>query len=556
MSIAAARADVLGMFVELARGDSPLRRRLLLEHLHARAAVDRAELPGLAPSSTASFRDPWRLKMERASTVIDEREKEQATRVPNLEESSAAAGDLSSLVSLGLSDPPDPGIHLPPHADAWRREVEVLTAPFRRGRANAARHRASLALRGLRPPPPPKDATADPWPDTCAPIELDGDDFARLLGPWLDELDEHDPIPLSPGLAAALDNALRDKRVKIARWHWQRSRGQLHRFAAVESCGVGAIRSHCRACGVIHDAPHRCGVGRLCVSCRGRQKSKRHARLVQAQLAELAAARRAQLHRGKHAWAQRHVTLTVPHDAGTAVGDEHDGPLSVVQDRVRLLLRAWRQFSLRLREWTREVSKRDGRKVHFYRAFEWTPGGDGYGHPHFHLWIHCPMLWEADVARWWAEALTHAGRPTSSSSVIVSVRGMDSVHAAAAEVTKGTLSGLDATHVRALGVDPRAVESGRALLGYIEGWSLVDRDAAGDPIDPAVAAALYASLEGRRLVQSSKGFLAPLERGCGTCGELRTVRTTIDRRPALLRHDGRGVNVAPPTGPPTYRDLA
>jgi hypothetical protein len=232
--------------------------------------------------------------------------------------------------------------------------------------------------------------------------------------------------------------------------------------------------------------------------------------------------------------------------------------LSVVQDRARLLRRAWRRFSLRLREWTREVTKRDGRKVHFYRAFEWTPGGDGYGHPHFHVWIYCPMLWEADVARWWAEALTAAGRPIGPGEVIVSVRGCESTRAIARELTKGTLTGLDASRLRALGVDPRAVESGRHVLGYIEGWSLVDQDADGNPIDPAVAAALYAALEGARLVQSSKGFLAPRARGCAHCGELRSVQSTVDRRPAALRHQGSAATAHIGSGvdPPRTRDLA
>lgn len=554
------------MFAQLARTDSPIRRRLLLEHLHARAAVDADELPGPAPLIDSRRPDPWELRRERESIEIERLETEEATRVPGIAGGLAAAGALSRLESLGLSDPRreasdsvlggrppvDDGIHLPPTADPWRREVEVLTAPFRRSRASAARHRAALALRGLRPPAPPKDPTADPWPDGPTPIELDEEDFARLLGPWVDELDDQGaPIPLAPGLAFALDHALRDKQVRIARWHWRRSRGQLDRFAAVESCSVGAIRSHCRACGVVHDAPHRCGIGRLCLSCRGLQKRQRHARLYAAQLEEVTGAVRAQLNRGPNRWAQRHVTLTIPHDPGTRIGDEHDGPLSVVLDRARLLRRAWRRFSLRLREWTREVTKRDGRKVHFYRAFEWTPGGDGYGHPHFHVWIHCPMLWEADVARWWAEALTAAGRPIGPNEVIVSVRGCDSVRAAAAELTKGTLTALDASRLRAIGVDPRAVESGRHLLGYIEGWSLVDQDADGNPIDPAVAAALYAALEGARLVQSSKGFLAPRERGCAHCGELRSVQTTVDRRPAAMRHASSVTHVGSGADPPT-----
>lgn len=526
-------AEVLRMFAELQSPNSRLKFRLYADYLRRRSDVDPSELPGPAPVRNRRVKDPREDMSARVSSAIDEAERRYAATMPGATVGLPAAPDLSSLVSLGLTDPPDDGIHLPETADPWRRDVERLTAPHRLARSRAHRHRAAMALRGERPGA--SSPTGDPWTVPDEPIELDREDYARLL-PGLDvDAVEGGAIPYTPQLAQLLDGAARDKRVNVARWHWRRAKGQLRRFADVDACGVGLVRSKCSACGSIHETVHRCGVGRLCVACRAKAATKRKGRLGAAQLRELAALRRMQLDRGRHRWAQRHVTLTVPHDLADRWAEESSTNPAAVAARVDLLFRAWRAFSLRLQKWGRAQAKRDGRSLAWYRGFEWTPGGDGLGHPHFHVWMVSPMLWEADVAEWWAAALTDAGRPTDARSVIVSVRAVSGVSGIAREVTKGTLSHWEATAIREASVDAGAVVSGRALLGYIEGWSLVDVDASGIPIDPRVAAALFATLEGRRLVQTSRGLLEPRRRGCMECGCERTVRTTLDRRPAALR---------------------
>jgi hypothetical protein len=35
----------------------------------------------------------------------------------------------------------------------------------------------------------------------------------------------------------------------------------------------------------------------------------------------------------------------------------------------------------------------------FYRFFEWTPGHDQLGHPHFHVWLLCGWIDHAWIAR-------------------------------------------------------------------------------------------------------------------------------------------------------------
>jgi hypothetical protein len=62
-------------------------------------------------------------------------------------------------------------------------------------------------------------------------------------------------------------------------------------------------------------------------------------------------------------------------------------------------------------------------------------------------------------------------------------------------------------------------KAGRDLQTYLDGWSIVDVDEHGRRIDPSIAARLYESLEGRRMVHASRGFLDPPRAAhCPRCG--------------------------------------
>ncbi len=236
-------------------------------------------------------------------------------------------------------------------------------------------------------------------------------------------------------------------------------------------------------------------------------------------------------------YSEKHLTLTIPD--GAIVGEGSVGW------RVWVLFEAWRKFSLRFRRWLRET----GKEANWYRGFEWTAGADGQGHPHFHIWIFTSYLPVGLLHWWWAQSLTECGvlvfgdehadyfgpggrarrkkRPTGP---LPGERGQ------AAQDRRGAFVLLDVREVtvrrspvkfeiikggKAVQItQPRIkVTAGDALVGYIAGWFVSDRDDAGNFVSAKVCAELYEALEGRKQVRASDGFLALGERDCAcpTC---------------------------------------
>jgi hypothetical protein len=514
---------------DLSRPHSSLRLDLYLSWLLARARGehDHDELPGDAArrdDPSPAQREEARAKRVRAaeSSAIDESDRAAAGAEPRSRLDSEVITDRA-LETKAIEDPL---LRLSLRAgdhDPWLVAVEGLTAPYRAGRARAHRRAASLAMVGQRP-------------GQVAPgggFEARGPELAPLSpADWQAVLDG---VPLAcsrDGLDSEGDWGQwekwirKDSRSRRAHWHWGRGRGQVRRFGSAAECGTGKISALCSGCGIVHEHAIHCGLGVICVPCRARKAKHRNRRFAAAQKAEQLRARQRALYRHKRRggrWGERFVTLTIPHVSGDRWEDEAEG-VGTVGARVRLLFSAWRAFSLRLQGWGRKIARRDGQRIAWYRAFEWTLGADEKGHPHFHLWLHSPILPEADVAKWWAAALTGAGCPVSPERVIVSVRGARAdVHR---ELTKGTMQ---------LEAEP----GGGSMVRYIEGWSIRDVDDNGRRVSPEVAAALYAALDGRRLVQTSRGLLEPRAAGCRLCHALRAACVTVTR--------------PPPTAPPTAR---
>lgn len=151
-----------------------------------------------------------------------------------------------------------------------------------------------------------------------------------------------------------------------------------------------------------------------------------------------------------------------------------------------------------------------------YRAFEWTVGNEGVGHPHFHVWMLTPRLpgrvdpvtGKVGLREWWREALRQAGMKISDDDdVVVDVRevkergGRD----LRAELIKS--GGKSIQWERASRLSLRSSRKGEDVAKYVEGWCIVDKSQTGSAT-PTQLARVYEALDGRRLVQASRGFLA------------------------------------------------
>jgi hypothetical protein len=154
------------------------------------------------------------------------------------------------------------------------------------------------------------------------------------------------------------------------------------------------------------------------------------------------------------------------------------------------------------------------------RSFEWTPGHDGQGHPHFHVWFWGPFLDTEKLREWWAESLTSCG---------VKVQPEELVHAYLREVkskwiVKEVIKGKDKYTTRRLKlISERADADGSHPFSYVEGWH-VDFKAkhGGKDADALTQARVFMALEKRRTTQASFGFLGLGEQlcSCPSCSAL------------------------------------
>lgn len=307
-----------------------------------------------------------------------------------------------------------------------------------------------------------------------------------------------------------------------SQWHSSRARGKRRLFENLATCGEGStLELVCRnsTCGERFSLPIGCGAAFFCPACRKRRANAFRVDFQRKQMGIVAAANRAGLtHRFRRRavggrFSERLLTLTVPHT------DEHGAPLGV-GERIDVLRATWERFWRLFRDELRgklrglqsgitlanssvglpmprgKAPPRDElalfELVSSLRVLEWTPGGDGMGHPHFHVWLFSPFIERARVASLWSRA--HA-EVTNAQSVC-----------------------------RLLVVDVRAAhdcEGGLAneLVKYLtKDWQVTADGVAR--VSPEVFAQVYAKLDGTRLRQSSSGlahWAVARDKSCPCC---------------------------------------
>jgi hypothetical protein len=315
--------------------------------------------------------------------------------------------------------------------------------------------------------------------------------------------------------------------VTRSKWHDGRANGQTKRFETLATCGARKIIPTCKTC--LHDRkamPESCGVHRLCARCSLRHAKRRRARFGRAKAnAMLEARREGRLQRFRKGgrYGEKMLTLTVPHFLRDhAREDLREATRDTIDARIEALHAAWRVFAVQWRRHWKQahehryvrvkdkgIVSRCGPLLH--RAFEWTPGTDGTGHPHFHVWIFSPWLPADLVSAWWTSALRAVGVPIAKGErARCKLQSFeDWSPAALVELIKG--GNRDALTLS------RCLKRGPVdAFVYAEGWSIADVE---EFCSPEVRASLYMALEGRRLSQASSHFFLEDEPTlCECCG--------------------------------------
>jgi hypothetical protein len=269
-----------------------------------------------------------------------------------------------------------------------------------------------------------------------------------------------------------------------SKWYNERARGHRERIERVEACCTEIIAVSCQACGVCREMAAGCRAWMLCIRCRGATAAKLRGCFLFAREAVVALARARGLFRPNlrgGPWGERFITLTVPHRASTVAG------------RIELAFAAWPIFLKLLNRHFREIGVKS---VEWLRVFEWTPGADGLGHPHFHLWMFSQYLAQPLLCDLWRRALARVGCEVASPIV----------------------------HVEAVTDGERAA---RELIKYM----LKDINAQGDKISPKVFALVFEALAQRRMRQASTGFMGIAKYARARCECGATLPHRVSRKP-------------------------
>ncbi len=323
-----------------------------------------------------------------------------------------------------------------------------------------------------------------------------------------------------------------------SRWHTSRAEGKRELFDRVSRCGSGdghRITLVCRGCKASMPIEVGCNSHWFCAACRARTANKFRADFETKRLGLVSAATRAGLTRRRqpkeNRWGERLLTVTLPH-VGTAAERVRvlkatwtrfwrtlrDAERPTLQSRSGITIadiprgmseRAIQQREAqaqdrfdnynKLRRTSRKIGPLQWKKqIEFFPAdsglgwqslnvelslwdmfsylhvFEWTPGDDGQGHPHMHVWIFSRYLDRDKLQDLWERAYAHVtGEP---------VRRLALVHIEKA--------GDDVAH---------------ELVKYLtKDWEISSSGA--KRAAPEVFASIYAELDGKRLRQSSSGL--------------------------------------------------
>lgn len=325
-----------------------------------------------------------------------------------------------------------------------------------------------------------------------------------------------------------------------ATWHLRRENGQRRRFENIRACGGQVVATRC-TCGHHGKArPQGCGVWRVCEFCSMRNAFKRRGKFARARGRVLLGALVKVPGRGALAgtsarwrkggrYTDKMLTLTVPHFDGRdlfdklldieAQGAPDDDEIATeirkilavgsnpIPARIQVIFAAWKSFVRRLRAHLKRRGVGDHLWTQYDRFFEWTPGADGGGHPHFHVWLFSPFLCASLVQELWTASLADLGVPMRLREVECS-HGCPRPHRVGARTWLQQMGGFDERAVRELMAGKRAIElatfrsfdTGPTAATYAAGWAISD---VMSDLPEADIAALYCALEGRRLSQGS-----------------------------------------------------
>ena len=288
---------------------------------------------------------------------------------------------------------------------------------------------------------------------------------------------------------------------RSTQWHESRAKNKRQLFERVAKCGTDEgtkVTIVCKDCKTKTEIDVGCGSRWFCPKCRVETVKKFRGDFERKRLGLLTTAARAGLTRRRQQrskrWGERMLTLTLPH-VGNAT------------ERIDMLCDTWARFFRLLRDRLRPqlqdpsgitvdelprasspngIRARDELELSLWdcftylRVLEWTPGADGDGHPHFHVWMFSRFLDRELVKALWERAYYEVRRsqlaigPIQEVSLVVDLRKADS--------------------------DP-----GRELIKYLtKDWEINERGARR--ASPAVFSSVYARLDGKRLRQSSARF--------------------------------------------------
>jgi hypothetical protein len=276
------------------------------------------------------------------------------------------------------------------------------------------------------------------------------------------------------------------------RWHRARATGKRECFERVKDCGlVNTIHVLCPSCGSQHEQAAGCGSRTMCLTCRGRQNARKRREFLASRAVVLRRAHEIGVddpRRRPGAFTEKFLTPTLPHLR------EHN-----VTDRINLAFRAWPFFNRSLNAWLEAHPDPAAREcVFWYRHFECEPGDDEQGHPHFHLWFFGPFLPARPedgllLQRWWCDALDAAARDL------------------------GIVEPRIAPDAIQFDVQAKLHDVEQELIKYL----VKEVTKTGTYVSPAWYARLFEALDGRRVTQPSKGFIAlgrdGVERACRDC---------------------------------------
>ena len=302
-----------------------------------------------------------------------------------------------------------------------------------------------------------------------------------------------------------------------ATWHRQRAMGQRKRFERIEQCGERELVLVCDDCG--HEKRTRvarCQQWRVCLSCRRVRAARYRAMFEQARAEVLRKLwHKMQPARGAQRYGEKFLTLTLRHS-----GD--------VRKDIRALSRAWRKF-LRMvnkhfeREWGKAID------LVWVRVCEVTPGEDGLGHAHVHVWCLWPYVPQVLLGTHWGAALASEGyecETRSLSSVLEEVEEQwrrDQLRAWLVVRRGRSTRELDPVPNPVILFIESKERVGNELLKYLIKDAVYTAEGRLEPMDAALFAKIYEGFETVRSVQTSLGFwirCSPSTKhtSCAQCG--------------------------------------